>query len=103
MRRLIEEYWTDIHIKGGYELLYTPHIANVGLWKASGHFDFYNESMFDQVRRRTNTDEQTNNLSASSYITRVHCCYHYTTTILPRVALAIRKKGLNVNPSPKME
>jgi len=26
--------------------LYTPHIANLNLWKTSGHFDFYRNDMF---------------------------------------------------------
>lgn len=30
-------------------MLYTPHVANLGLWKTSGHFDFYKEGMFDQM------------------------------------------------------
>lgn len=34
---------------GSYEMLYTPHMANIALWKTSGHFDFYKESMFDQM------------------------------------------------------
>ena len=36
-------------LRAGYELLYTPHIANVELWKTSGHFDFYADGMFDQM------------------------------------------------------
>lgn len=32
--------------KAGYDLLYTPHIANLDLWKTSGHFDFYRNDMF---------------------------------------------------------
>ena len=32
-----------------YELLNTPHMASVDLWKTSGHFDFYKEGMFDQM------------------------------------------------------
>ncbi|CAN0358329.1 unnamed protein product, partial [Discosporangium mesarthrocarpum] len=32
-----------------YDLLYTPHVANLDLWKTSGHFDFYKEGMFDQM------------------------------------------------------
>lgn len=32
-----------------YEQLYTPHVANLKLWKTSGHFDFYKEGMFDQM------------------------------------------------------
>ncbi len=50
MRFLIEDYWRQAHLDAGYELLYTPHIANLDLWKTSGHFDFYRESMFDHMR-----------------------------------------------------
>ncbi len=49
IRLLIEDYWRKAHLDTGYELLYTPHIANLDLWKTSGHFDFYQESMFDQM------------------------------------------------------
>lgn len=46
VRRLIEDFWKDTHVKNGYELLYTPHMANLKLWKTSGHFDFYRNDMF---------------------------------------------------------
>jgi threonyl-tRNA synthetase len=46
MRRVIEDFWKDQHVASGYELLYTPHIANLDLWRTSGHLDFYNDSMF---------------------------------------------------------
>lgn len=46
IRRQIEDFWKDEHLKAGYELLYTPHIANLDLWKTSGHFDFYRNDMF---------------------------------------------------------
>ena len=49
IRYIIEEYWRKSHIESGYKLLYTPHIANLDLWKTSGHYDFYNESMFDSM------------------------------------------------------
>ena len=49
MRLLIENYWREQHLKSGYEFLYTPHIANLELWKTSGHYDFYRENMFDQM------------------------------------------------------
>lgn len=29
--------------------MYSPHIANLNLWKTSGHYDFYREGMFDQM------------------------------------------------------
>ena len=46
MRLLIEEFWREAHFEAGYELLYTPHVADLSLWKTSGHLDFYKESMF---------------------------------------------------------
>lgn len=49
IRRGIEDFWKDAHVDAGYELLYTPHVANLDLWKTSGHFDFYAEGMFDQM------------------------------------------------------
>lgn len=49
MRLSIEDYWRKAHLDAGYELLYTPHIANLDLWKTSGHFDFYRENMFDRM------------------------------------------------------
>ncbi len=49
MRLLMEDYWRSAHLATGYELLYTPHVANLDLWKTSGHFDFYRENMFDSM------------------------------------------------------
>jgi threonyl-tRNA synthetase len=46
IRRLIEDFWKNEHTKSGYDILYTPHIANINLWKTSGHFDFYRNDMF---------------------------------------------------------
>ncbi|MUG94517.1 threonine--tRNA ligase [Scytonema sp. UIC 10036] len=49
IRYIIEDYWRQAHLESGYQLLYTPHIANLELWKTSGHFDFYQENMFDSM------------------------------------------------------
>jgi len=49
MRNLMEDYWKAAHVAGGYELLVTPHMASIDLWKTSGHFDFYKDGMFDQM------------------------------------------------------
>ena len=50
MRLLIEDFWRQAHFDDGYELLYTPHVADIGLWKTSGHLDFYSESMFGPMQ-----------------------------------------------------
>ncbi|MDF2953752.1 MAG: Threonyl-tRNA synthetase [Thermodesulfobacterium sp.] len=46
LRSIIENFWIKIHLQRGYQLVYTPHIALRGLWKVSGHLDFYAENMF---------------------------------------------------------
>ncbi|MCL5035773.1 MAG: threonine--tRNA ligase [Chloroflexi bacterium] len=49
IRRIIEEFWYDEHYKRGYEVVYSPHIARVNLWKTSGHWDFYRENMYSPM------------------------------------------------------
>ncbi len=44
--RLIEDYWYKRHLESGYDLVRSPHIGNRTLWEASGHWDFFNSSMF---------------------------------------------------------
>jgi threonyl-tRNA synthetase len=46
IRRVIEEFWYQEHERGGYEIVYTPHIGRADLWTISGHLDFYRESMY---------------------------------------------------------
>jgi threonyl-tRNA synthetase len=50
MRLLIEDFWRQAHFEAGYDLLYTPHVADISLWKTSGHLDFYRESMFGPMQ-----------------------------------------------------
>ena len=50
VRAIIEDYWKKAHTLNGYDLVYTPHVANVKLWKTSGHFDFYKDGMFSQMK-----------------------------------------------------
>jgi len=49
IRKAIEDFWRDEHYKAGYELVFTPHIARLDLWKQSGHWDFYRESMYSPM------------------------------------------------------
>ena len=46
IRRTIERYITDKEISMGYEHVYTPIMADVELYKKSGHWDHYHEDMF---------------------------------------------------------
>ena len=45
VRSVIEDYWREVHFRSGYELLFSPHIAKLDVWKRSGHTEFY-DAMF---------------------------------------------------------
>ncbi|NCF75501.1 MAG: threonine--tRNA ligase [Xanthomonadaceae bacterium] len=44
--RIMEDFWYQEHLKNGYELVRSPHIGSKKLWEKSGHWNFYNESMY---------------------------------------------------------
>jgi threonyl-tRNA synthetase len=46
IRRIIEDFWRAEHSKRGYDVVYTPHIAKLDLWKTSGHLEFYRDYLF---------------------------------------------------------
>lgn len=46
VRNEIENFWRNEHLKWGYDLVYSPHIALRDLWNQSGHTDFYKENMY---------------------------------------------------------
>ncbi len=46
LRRIIEDYEKDSHLKNGYQMVITPHIMQAGLWQTSGHYDYYKENMY---------------------------------------------------------
>jgi len=50
IRNEIETFWRKEHLDYGYELVYSPHIAHLDLWKRSGHTDFYKEICMDRLR-----------------------------------------------------
>ncbi len=45
-RVLIEDYWRQAHFEAGYDLVYSPHLAHIGLWQKSGHTGFYKDYMY---------------------------------------------------------
>src|SRR5262245_57858197 len=49
IRKQIEDYWRDRHLDGGYDLVYSPHIANIKLWHTSGHTEYYKDSMYSPI------------------------------------------------------
>lgn len=50
IRREIERYIVDKEVSMGYDHVYTPVMANVDLYKTSGHWDHYQEDMFSTMK-----------------------------------------------------
>ena len=46
LRKLIEDYEKEKHLENGYQMVITPHIMQAGLWKTSGHYDYYKVNMY---------------------------------------------------------
>ena len=46
IRRVIERYIIDKEVAWGFQHVYTPVLANLNLYKQSGHWDHYREDMF---------------------------------------------------------
>jgi len=46
IRKLMEDYSREEHENGGYEFVFSPHIAKSVLWETSGHLDFYADGMY---------------------------------------------------------
>jgi threonyl-tRNA synthetase len=49
IRRAIEDFWKEEHIRRGYDIVYTPHIAKLDLWKTSGHWQFYRDYLYSPM------------------------------------------------------
>jgi len=58
LKKIIEDYALNEYLKNGYQLVNTPHIAKIGLWKTSGHLDFYRENMFPTMHLAEITKEE---------------------------------------------
>ncbi|HVQ29414.1 MAG TPA: threonine--tRNA ligase [Vicinamibacteria bacterium] len=49
VRMQMENFWREEHVKGGYDIVFSPHVAKLDLWKTSGHTEYYKEGMFAPI------------------------------------------------------
>ena len=66
IRRALSDYITNKELALGYKHVMTPSLANVNLYKTSGHWDHYHEDMFPSMKR----DEE-------EYVLRPMNCPHH--------------------------
>ncbi len=55
VRKLMEDYSRTRHEHGGYEFVFTPHLANARLFETSGHLDFYADGMYPPMEMDNGT------------------------------------------------
>lgn len=46
LRKILEDYWWDEHVKEGYQFIQTPTMLSQELWEVSGHWNNYRENMY---------------------------------------------------------
>lgn len=73
IRREIERYIVDEEIKRGYEHVYTPDLAKLDLYKKSGHYPYYKESMYAPIK-----------IEDEEYMLRPMTCPHHFELFLSK-------------------
>jgi threonyl-tRNA synthetase len=66
VRKLIEDFWRDEHLRHGYDLVYSPHLGRAKLWDTSGHLGFYQEMMYPRMERE----------GQEFYVKPMNCPFH---------------------------
>lgn len=46
LRKTLEDYWWQEHVKEGYQFIQTPTMLSQELWEVSGHWNNYRENMY---------------------------------------------------------
>ncbi len=67
VRKLMEDWLRDELLRRGYQLVFTPHIMRLDLWKTSGHTNFYRDSMFGAIEVE-NADYQLKPMNCPGHI-----------------------------------
>ena len=55
VRRMMEDYSRERHESGGYQFVFTPHLANGKLFSTSGHLDYYADGMYPPLEMDNGT------------------------------------------------
>ena len=66
LRKQIDDYLRDLHLKRGYDLVVTPHLARSILWETSGHIPIFEENMYPPMERE----------GARYFVKPMNCPFH---------------------------
>jgi threonyl-tRNA synthetase len=57
VRSLLQDFLQQELFRRGYEVVYTPHIGKIDLYKTSGHYPYYSDSQFPPIKMRDGDEE----------------------------------------------
>jgi len=69
VRNQLEEFLKRKLFEVGYDIVYTPHIGKIELYKTSGHYPYYQDSQFPPIKMRGD--------DADEYLLRPMNCPHH--------------------------
>ena len=88
VRKIAEDFCRQEHERGGYELVYSPHIGKATLWETSGHLGFYRENMYSPM-----DIEGQEYYPQADELPLPHPDLQEPDALLPRPAAALRRVG----------
>ncbi len=78
--KVIEDFWSNQHLRNGYSLVRSPHIGNKTLWETSGHWGFYNASMYPPLEAGQTLEERQRGIKvkeSEEYLLKpMNCPFH---------------------------
>jgi threonyl-tRNA synthetase len=57
VRTILQGFLQDELLKRGYDMVYTPHIGKIDLYKTSGHYPYYADSQFPPIQMRDSEEQ----------------------------------------------
>ena len=78
--KVIEDFWSNQHLRNGYSLVRSPHIGNKILWETSGHWGFYNANMYPPLEAGQTLEERQQGIKtkeSEEYLLKpMNCPFH---------------------------
>jgi len=81
VRTVLQDFLQQELCRRGYDVVYTPHIGKIDLYKTSGHYPYYSDSQFPPIRMRDRTAGESEDCcesgSEEEYLLRPMNCPHH--------------------------
>lgn len=76
VRKIVEDFWREEHIKRGYQLVFTPHIASMDMFVKTRHYTKYINSMFPAMLHQNIEGESRDEYTADEQLKPMNCPNH---------------------------